>query len=377
MSMVPHIALLLLAPFIGELEDLYGKRPFLFLGFVGLMIADIGYLFAHSVTVYICIRLFQAIVSVGIMPAMLGIFADAVPRQHRTHRISLLMAGQAGGLTFGPIIGGFLLVHWGSMVAFSLSALLNLVVLCLIGTRLPKTSNLQKVRRHRKLTLRCSKSALMSLLLPLSFLIGLLVLDFILAFGHAFVEPQKALYLYKVLNFTPVQFGLLMSTHGLAMLLGLLILSLWGDSANKRVTIVIGLLSNAFLIFSLLFVRQFTSLFFLSLFSGIGGGMVRPLLSAYYLNRTTPQHRSSLIGIKEAVGALGSIVGSLTVVLAGSWLLPHRTFLLGGSIVVGVSLLALFVLRSSHVALPSSAMASSGLHSAEPLPELSEVTLHE
>ncbi|GER89516.1 hypothetical protein KDW_36780 [Dictyobacter vulcani] len=140
MTMVPHIALLLLGPFVGELEDRYGKRAFLLLGFAGLVVADIGFICVHSVSAYIGIRLFQAIVSVGIMPAMMGIFADVVPGQQRTHRISLMMAGNAGGLTLGPIVGGFLLTHWGPIAPFSISALLNLIVLCLVCIMIPGPS---------------------------------------------------------------------------------------------------------------------------------------------------------------------------------------------------------------------------------------------
>ncbi|WP_162005348.1 MFS transporter [Dictyobacter vulcani] len=189
------------------------------------------------------------------------------------------------------------------------------------------------------------------------------------------MAPQKALYLYKVLHFTPIQFGLLMSTHGLAMLLGLLLLSVWGERVNKRATIVLGFLSHAFLIFALLFVHQFILLFLISLFAGIGGGMVRPLLNVYYLDRTTLQHRSSLIGIKEAVSSLGEISGSLTVVLASAWLIPQRTFIFGGCIVVGASLIALRLLKSHRVSLPTPAQLAHAIHLDEQLNDIPEVAL--
>lgn len=381
MTMIPQIALFALAPFIGELEDRYGKRPFLLLGFAGLVVTNIGYLFAHSVTAYIGIRLFQAIVSVGIIPATLGMLADVVPEQQRMRRISLIMAGHAGGLTLGPTIGGFLLSRWGAIAPFSVAALLNLVVLCLVCTMLPRTSVAwtyhQEAPRRKALSRKNVKLLLISLMLPLSFFVGLLVLDFVSAFGRTFVEPQQALYFYKVLKFTPVQFGFIMSSHGLAMLLGLLILSLRGDRANKRMMIVIGFLSHAFLIFYLLFAHQFASLLLVSLCAGIGGGMVKPLLSACYLASTTPHYRSSIIGIKEAVVALGEIAGSLVVVLASPWLIPQRTFIIGGCIVVGAGLLALIILKSYRVMLPSSTMQSNEIRPDGQLADLSGLALNE
>lgn len=358
MTLVPQIALLVLSPFVGRLEDRYGRYPFLLLGFAGLAVTNAAYLFAHSVAAYTSIRLVQAIVCVGIIPATMGILADIIPEQQWTRRISLILAGHAGGMTLGPVIGGFLLQLWGATAPFGVSAFLNLVVLCFVCTTLPRIPlarmQHQEAPRHPALTQKSIKTLILSLTLPLSFLMGLLVLDFVSAFERAFVQPHQALYFYKVLKLTPVQFGLLMSSHGLTMLLGQLILSRWGDSVNKRVVITLGLLSHAFFIFSLLFTHQFALLSLISLLAGIGSGMVPPLLNTCYLNCTTPQHRSSIIGIKEAVGALGEIAGSSVVVLANSWLIPQRAFLLGGIIITGSSLLALFLLKSSHTSLTSS-----------------------
>ena len=104
--------------------------------------------------------------------------------------------------------------------------------------------------------------------------------------------------------------------------------------------------------------------------------MVQPLLSVCYLESTTPHHRSSIIGIKEAIGAFGEIAGSLAVVLASPWLLPQRTFLLGGGIIAGASLLALFILKSSRVSLASSPVLTSGIYLADqPTLPLSRICL--
>jgi hypothetical protein len=106
--------------------------------------------------------------------------------------------------------------------------------------------------------------------------------------------------------------------------------------------------------------------------------MMKPLLSACYLQSTMPQHRSSMIGIKEAVGALGEIAGSLVVVLASSWLIPQRTFLIGGCIIAGTSLLALFIVKSYRPSLASSTVLTSGIRLAEqPAQPLKRIRLAE
>jgi MFS family permease len=206
MTMVPQIALLVLSPLIGGLEDRYGRHPFLLLGFAGLVVTNTASLFVHSMTAYTGIRLVQAIVCVGIIPATMGMLADVVPEQQRTRRISLILAGNAGGLALGPVIGGFLLQRWGTSAPFGVSAFLNLVVLCFVCTMLPRIPparmHLQEAPRRQALTRRKIDLVILSLMLPLSFLVGLLVLDFVSAFGRTFVEPQQALYLYRVLKFT-------------------------------------------------------------------------------------------------------------------------------------------------------------------------------
>jgi DHA1 family quinolone resistance protein-like MFS transporter len=380
MMMVPQIALLVLSPFVGGLADRYGRRPFLLLGFAGLVLTNTASLFTHSMAAYTGIRLVQAIVCVGIIPATMGMLADVVPEHQRTRRISLILAGHAGGMALGPVVGGFLLQHWGTAGPFGASALLNLVVLCFVCTMFPRISPTRMDQREapgqQSLTRKRIELLVLSLMLPLSFLAGLLVLDFVSAFGRTFVEPQQALYLYKVLKFTPVQFGLLMSSRGLTMLLGQLVLSRWGDHVSRRTVIVMGILSHALFLFSLLFVHQFAVLFLVSLLAGVGGGMIHPLLSACYLDSTPPRHRSSVIGIKEAVGALGEIAGSLTVVLASAWLIPQRAFLLGGAIIAGSSLLAFFILKSPRASLAaSSAPASEELLAEQPTLPLSRIQL--
>jgi MFS transporter, DHA1 family, multidrug resistance protein len=374
MVMVPQITLFALAIFVGNLADRYGKYPFLVITFAGLALTDFANIFAHTPASYISIRIIQGIVCVGARPAMMGTLADLVPEQKRTRQISLIMAGFAGGLTLGPAIGGFLLQRWGIAVPFAVSACLNLVALGLVWTMVPRTSprqlrSQQKTRWQKPWGSAYTAGLRLASGLSLSFLAGLLVLDFIMAFGRTFVEPQLVIYVTKVLNFPPIQLGLLMSGHGLAMAIGALVLHRLGERINKRLAVCGGFLLQTLYTLSLLFIHQFPLLFLASLFSGIGGGLILPLLGVCYLDNVKADHQAKMSGIKEAVTALGGIAGSLPVIIASHWLSPHMIFIIGGCIIAGGGLFAAQVLKTRHTSrsaleVPASALFSPILRSA-------------
>ena len=365
MALAPQMALFVLAPFVGSLADRYGRYPFLLLTFAGLVVASVGDIFARTPTAYIGIQIFQGIVCVGARPAMMGIFADRVPEHQRTRQLSFLMAGFAGGLTLGPACGGFLLQRWGIVAPFAVSACLNMVAFCLICTIVPGNSArrlyAQKARWQKLRRCTSTENARLSLLLPLTFFAGLLVLDFLQAFGRTFVEPQLVLYLTKVLRFSPVQLGLLLSCHGLTMSLGALLSNRLDKRVDKRITIVGGFLLQALLTLSLLLTHAFPLLLLASLLAGIGSGVVLPLLGTCYLASVKADHQSRISGIKEAVGAMGGMSGSLPAILASHWLTPHNVFAIGGCIIVGGSLFALGTLKAYRVSPVAPMIPASGL----------------
>lgn len=65
MTMAFAIAQFLLAPFMGELSDRFGRRPFVLIALSGIVVANVAYLFAQSTALYIAIRFFQGAASRG------------------------------------------------------------------------------------------------------------------------------------------------------------------------------------------------------------------------------------------------------------------------------------------------------------------------
>ena len=79
--------------------------------------------------------------------------------------------------------------------------------------------------------------------------------------------------------------------------------------------------------------------------AGMGEALMAPALSAFYLDITSEEHRSRVMGVKGAAGALGGVAGPLLVVVVTRITQPQNVFTIAACLLVFVALLALIVLR--------------------------------
>jgi DHA1 family multidrug resistance protein-like MFS transporter len=90
---------------------------------------------------------------------------------------------------------------------------------------------------------------------------------------------------------------------------------------------------------------SFQLIFMAYIVAGMGEALVAPALSAFYLDITREEHRSRVMGIKGAAGALGGVAGPLLVVVIIRITQPQNVFTIAAGLLVFVALLALIVLR--------------------------------
>jgi MFS transporter, DHA1 family, multidrug resistance protein len=343
MSMGFAFAQFLLSPFLGTFADRFGRKPLILLALAGEVIANSAFVLAPSTGWYIAIRLFQGAITAGLLPAVLGVVADVVPEQQRARWTGIVMGSYGAGFIFGPAIGGFLFDHWGFAAPFAVSAALALIALSLAFVLVPETrSALAGAQQQPSVGLQGS---LASLPRPLSLFTVLLLLDFIATFGFAFIEPQMMFYLYNHLLLTPTQLGIIVGGYGLAMLIGQAGLGQLSDRYGRKPLIVLGLLLSGTFYPGLIFLQQFGWLFVVAVVSGIGGALVSPALSAAYLDIAAPEHRSQVMGIREASVALGGVIGPLLVAVVSLWMPPQGIFAIAGGVTLGAVLLAVLVLQ--------------------------------
>jgi MFS family permease len=167
-----------------------------------------------------------------------------------------------------------------------------------------------------------------------------------MVFSFAFVEPQMVFYLYEDLGWTTVQFGVLVASYGLAVVIGQVTLSRLSDRFARKPIIVIGLLLNALFYVALAVVPSFPLLLVTAVLSGIGEALVLPALGAFVLDMTAEQYRSRAMGIKESAAALGGVAGPLLVISASAVTTPQGVFIIAGVVVVVVAGIALLDLRA-------------------------------
>jgi MFS family permease len=347
MTMSFAFAQFLLSPFMGSFADRFGRRPLILIALAGEVIANVAYLYAQSVPLYIAIRFFQGGISAGLLPATLGVVGDKVPEEQRAQWTGVIMSSYAAGFIFGPALVGLLFDHWGYAAPFAISGILAFLALVLAVVMVPETrpasSRVQKLNPIAEQTKW--REIWASLPRPIYLFTTLLLIDFIATFAFAFIEPQMALYFYNQLFLTPTQLGFIVGGYGLAMLLGQAFLGKSSDHYGRKPVMILGLILNGTLYLGLIFVKSFGLLFLIAILAGLGDALFIPAIAAWYLDISKPEHRSRVMGIKGSVAALAGVVGPLLVAIVSVSMAPASIFAISAGVTLVAILLALVVLK--------------------------------
>ncbi len=352
MTMSFALAQFLAAPLMGSLADRLGRRPLILLGLAAFAVMNVGFLLVKSTTAFILVRTFEGAFSAGLFPAAMGVVADIVPEDRRAQWVGIVMGSYGAGFIFGPTLGGALYDGWGFAAPFMASAALASIAFVAAFFLVPETRT-GEVRRREQLYKQRSSATLPArvgsrldfLPRPRHVFGTLLLLDFITVFAFAFVEPQMVFFFYEELEWTTVQFGLVVGAYGLAMVLSQTVLGRLSDRLGRKPIILAGsLLATTFYV-GLAVVTQFSLTVVVAVVAGMGDGLMMPAMSAYYLDITPPQHRSRVIGLKESTAALGGVTGPLAVVWVSALTTPQGVFTIAAALLAGTVALALVVLR--------------------------------
>ena len=352
MTMAFALAQLVAAPFMGSLADRFGRRPLVLLSLAAFAVANIGFLLASSTTAFIVIRALGGALTAGLFPAAMGVVADIAPEHERGRWLGIVMGSYGAGFILGPIVGGVLYDGWGFAAPFIVSAALAVIAFAAAAILVPetRTQGLRKremlqQRREAGLSLAPEESLWASLPRPFIVFGTLLLIDFMMYFAWAFVEPQLIFYLYDELGWTTVQFGAIAAGYGLALVVGQTALGQLSDRFDRRLVIILGTLLNGVLYVGLVLSSSFGLLLFVSIVSGLGEALVLPALSAFVLDITAEQHRSRVMGIKESAASLGGVTGPLLVVGASALTTPQGIFIISTVLLVLTAGFALLTLR--------------------------------
>ncbi len=352
--MAYSLASVIAAPFMGSLADRFGRRPLILGSFAVFAAAFTGYYLAASSLAFIVIRGVAGALTAGLAPATMGLVADIAPQDERARWIGIIGGGTSAGFIVGPVVGGLLYDRWGYGPPFLASIGIALLTLLVTFLAIPETHTRETRRRaalHEKRAARLAPktrtavSLMASLPHPLLAFGTLLFVNLSMVFAWFFIDPQLPFYAFDELGWSTAQFGAVISFYGWATLIGSLALGRSSDRFGRKPILVIGLVLHSAQYGGLLFADVFWVIVVAFVIAGLGEALVNPALSAAYLDITPEEHRSRAMGIKTAIGSLGSLLAPALVATTTGYVSPQAAFLVSAALILFTAVIVLIVLR--------------------------------
>jgi MFS transporter, DHA1 family, multidrug resistance protein len=339
----------LTAPFMGDLSDRIGRRPLILGSLLVYVLAFSGYLVASSAETFILLRGLAGAFTAGLVPAVISIVADLAPTEHKAQWIGIVNGGASIGWIVGPILGGMLYDRRGYEVSLIVSismALVAFMVAFLTTRDLQRNAHATKTHGAMKFSIKAFRPSLPD---SLSIFGVLLSISFVTMFAWAFIEPRFMFFAYDDLGWNSSMLGLVMSTYGIAMMLGEFGLSQVSDRLGRKPVIMIGLLFFSAQFIGLAISRDYILIAATFVIAGLGNALFDPALNAYILDISPTEHHGRILGIKSTAGSLGSILGPALVVLFAGILSAQSIFIAATGVVILITLMFLFTQTKSQL----------------------------
>jgi DHA1 family multidrug resistance protein-like MFS transporter len=134
--------------------------------------------------------------------------------------------------------------------------------------------------------------------------------------------------------------GLVMSTYGIAMMLGEFGLGRLSDRLGRKPVIVAGLVLFSTQFVGLALSRDYVVIALAFVIAGLGNALFDPALSASILDLAPAGRQARILGLKSTVGSVGNIAGPALVLLVTPLLRAQGIFLASAGIVFVIALAA-------------------------------------
>ena len=352
-EMAYALAATVAAPFMGALSDRLGRRPLVLGSLAVYVLAFTGYLLASRAATFILLRGLAGALTAGLIPAATSMVGDLAPADRRARWIGILSGGASIGWIAGPILGGLLYDRWSYATALLVSIGMAVIAFAtaLVGVRETRSRPAQRpmVFKPRAAAVRIAdlKSAVRSFRATLPVSLGplglVLFIYFAVMFAWASIEPRLMFYAYDDLGWSSSMLGVVMSTYGVAMMLGEFGLSRLSDDVGRKPIIVLGLILFSAQFIGLAISRNYLVIAAAFVIAGLGNALFDPALSASILDMAPSGHQARILGLKSTVGSIGNIAGPALVVLLTPLLQAQGVFLGAACIVCLVTLIAVAV----------------------------------
>lgn len=122
---------------VGWLADVWGKRPVMTIGLVGLSILTLCWLTVTDPILFVVLRAVEGLFAAGIFSSARALLADEIPDDQRGRAFGIYGACMNGGFLLGPALGG-VLAGMGYTPTFLGSAAFRLVAFALVAIFIPR-----------------------------------------------------------------------------------------------------------------------------------------------------------------------------------------------------------------------------------------------
>jgi MFS family permease len=352
--MAYSLAAMIAAPVMGSLADRFGRRPLILGSFAVFTAAFTGYYLAATSLAFIVIRGLAGALTAGLGPATMGLVADIAPEDERARWIGVIGGGTSAGFIIGPVVGGLLYDRWGYGPPFLASIGMALLTLLITFFAIPETHTREERRRETLAQKRAASLApntgtavsfMASLPHPLMAFGTLLFINLSMIFAWFFIDPQLPFYVFDELGWSTAQFGSAISLYGWATLFGSLALGQSSDRLGRKPVLIVGLILHAAQYVGLMLTNVYWVIIAAFIIAGLGEALLNPALSAAYLDITPQEYRSRAMGIKGAVGSLGSLLAPALVLVVVGYVPPQSVFLISAALILSTALLVSIALR--------------------------------
>jgi MFS family permease len=297
------ITAVLSRPIVGRGVDVRGRKPFLYVGLVLLIVSSLGFLVAHSVAAVVALRLVQGVNGACVYTCVAAMATDLAPLDKRASAIARMSLFQYGGIALGPTMASQL-IHHASYDAVWLLATAFGVVGLFVAWRLPESGAASMARRAE------IGRGPRRLIHPAAVAPGLVLLSG--GIGYAAVTGFGSLYARHV----GIDDGLLYAVFAVTVI-GIRIVS--GALADARGAVGVALPGlvgcTAGLLTMAAFQRPATAVVGVAIF-GVGFALVFPALMAFAVARVPDHERGEMLGsftafLDVGVGGGAYLIGAI------------------------------------------------------------------
>jgi EmrB/QacA subfamily drug resistance transporter len=331
---------------MGKLSDLFGRRRIYLFGFSTFTLGSALCGLSPSISYLIGSRMIQGLGASALMAIGPAILTTAYPEDERGKALGILGSIVSVGFITGPILGGFLVEHFGWRSVFFINLPIGVIGIFLSSKFLTR----EKERRTPRVDLLGAILLflfLASLLLFINrmgigwiflslFCLGLFIfweikspiplLDFhlfrkrlflsslgagLLSFwmngAHNFVLP---FFLQNIMKYSPSEVGMLVFPVSLTVMVMAPLGGRISDRVGVRVPATIGLFLTSFIVFSFTFLKTHSSTFEIiwrQIILGIGIGFFNPANNSAIIGSLPREHvgiASSLLAFSRNLGLM-------------------------------------------------------------------------